>query len=548
MRMQPIALLDDSRARTAIDRWHELKQERSHHEQQWESIAKLIRPQRGQFSSADLTGRRFDQPLSSAPLVAQSNFASGLYGTLTNPANRWLSMSLSDPDLTNHHSVREWTDLVSDRVLASFRPSVSSFYSSTIQIFSDLAAFGNGAQYDEVRRSEQKILDVTLSLAEVVVSIDAFGRVVEVVRKFHLTPRAIVDMFGAAPARVHDMAAKGATTKVACFHHVFKNMDWQKGRLGPKGKRWSSIYAIEEGRAVLRERGYAEMPFHFPRWEVESGQGYGTGPGFNALASARVHYRMKEANMRAGQRAADPPLLAPDRNAWQLNGIVRPGHVIYNGMSVGGQQLVRPLDLARQTGLTLEMQQAELEEIRDAFHFSLMNLAGRTGMTATEVIERAEEKLRLMAPHMGRIQEEYLAPKIARRFSLLWRAGQIPPPPPEAEGQALEVRYVSAASMAQKSTEGAAVVRILQDVSPLMETDPRYLDRIDPDAVLEVLAEARGTPARILRSRDEADALAAQRAQAQQAQQAMEMGQQGTEMLRNLAQAGGAGPGGEPAP
>ena len=296
---------------------------------------------------------------------------------------------------------------------------------------------------------------------------------------------------------------------------------------------------------VTRRAGYDEMPFSAPRWEVESGQVYGTGPGFIALPSARVNAQMQAANLRAGQKAADPTLLAPDRRAWPLNGVVQPGKTVYGGVDMQARPVVRPLDNFSSTGLSLEMQQELKEEIRDAFHYSLMNLAGRTGMTATEVIEIQEEKMRLMAPHMGRIQHEYLAPKIARRFQILWRAGQLPPPPEGIpEGAGLEVVYTSAAAMAQKSAEGAAVVRILQDVAPLAQVDPRYTDRFSPDDVIEVLQEARGAPSRVLRSREQADEIAQARAQAQQAEQAMAAAAAGGGVARDLAQAEAAMQGG----
>lgn len=535
----------DPRADAAIRRWDELKGARSHHEQDWEELARLIRPQRGGFVSANPGAHRDDKPLSSAPIVAQSNFASGLYGTMTNPANRWMALALEDQALATWGPVRSWLDLASNRVLTSFQPSVSPFYSSSVQLFGDISTFGNAAQYDEVRQAEGRILDITLSLAEVCYDIDGFGRVIEVVRKFMLNARQAVDMFGVEnlPAKLQEMAEKGVVDSVEFYHHVRRNMDWKKGRLGPRGKAWLSSYVCAEERGLVRESGYSEMPFNAPRWEVDTGQTYGRGPGMIAVPDARVLNLMDAANLRAGQFAADPTLLAPDRETWPLNGLVRPGEVLYGGVNFQGQQMVRPLDRSSGTGLTLEMAQSRIENIRDAFHWSLMNLAGRTGMTATEVIERQEEKLRLMAPHMGRIQEEFLAPKIARRFFLLFRAGQIPPPPPELarEGAALQVEYLSAAAMAQRSAEGAAVVRVLQDIGPLAELKPRLIERLSEDDLVEVLMEARGAPSRILRSREEADQISESRAQAQQAQQAMQAAQVGGGVMKDLASAQAAG-------
>jgi hypothetical protein len=536
----------DPRAEEAIRRWGEMKSARAAHEADWEELARLIRPQRGSFTASNPAQHRDEKPLSSAPIIAQEYFASGLYGTLTNPANRWMTVEVDDEDLATDQVVREWQDVVSRRILASFGPDASTFYDSAIQVYGDVATFGNAANYDEVRADEGRIMDVTLSLAEVCYDIDAFGAVVEVVRKFMLTGRKAVALFGleAVPARIQEMAEKGSTDTVEFYHHVRRNMDWQRGRLGTKGKRWLSTYVCEAGAVVVRENGYAEMPFYAPRWEVDTGQTYGRGPGMVALADARVLNLMDAANLRAGQYAADPTILAPDREVMPLQGVIAPGAVVHGGVDVRGNPMMRPLDVTSQTGLTLEMAQARIEAIRDAFHWSLMQMAGRSGMTATEVIERQEEKLRLMAPNMGRVQGEFLAPKISRRFFLLWRAGQIPPPPPvlSRSGVGLRVKYTSAAAMAQRSAEGAAIVRLLADVSPLAQFKPRVLDRISEDDLVEALAEARGTPARVLRSRDEADAIGQARAEQEQAMAAMEMAQAGAGAAKDAAAAvGGMG-------
>ena len=533
-----VSLIASPMADRAIRRWDELKGDRSEYEREWEDQARLIRPQRGNFGSANPGMPRRDKPLSSAPIIAQSNFAAGLYGTLTNQANKWCGIRTNNPELNRWGPQAKWNDMVTERVLASFRPSVSSFYSSAMQIFADVATFGNGAQYDEVRADEGKILDITLSLAEVCYDIDAFGRVVEVVRRFKLTAIQAVDMFrdgGELPGKIHELAEKRSPDKLNFFHHVYRNDDYERGRLGPRGKRWRSLYVSEVGRAVVRDRGYDEMPFHAPRWEVETGQTYGTGPGAVALPSARGLTQMEAANLRAGQKAADPTLLAPDRETWPISGTVRPGRTVYGGVSMQGHRLVQPLDNFAQTGLSLEMQDRKLDDVRDAFHWSLLNLAGRTGMTATEVMEIQEEKMRLMAPHMGRVQEEFLAPKIRRRFAMLARAGQLPPPPEESAGSALEVHYTSAAAMAQKAAEGAAISRLMADLGPWAAMDQRYADRLDPDEITEAMTEARGAPARVLRDRAAADRIAEQRAQLQQAQAMVEAAPELAGAARDIA-------------
>lgn len=552
--MSPNMTGERSEAFTSAERrWTELKTARAPHEKLWRDIAGLMRPQRGGFGLDNPGERPMERPLSSAPIHAQSSFAAGLYGTLTNPANKWFGFETNDPDVNNWHAAKMWLDAASRIVLDSFLPAVSPFYTAATQVFGDLASFGNAAQYDELVTSEKKILDVTLSLAEVVYDIDGFGRVCEVVRRFRLTATKALGMFQGAgdmlPSKLHDMAQKHDTAEIVFYHHVLKNDRWRKGQLGIGGKAWMSRYSCEVEGAQVRLAGYDEMPFSAPRWEVETGQIYGIGPGFVALSSAKAHDLMDRATLKAAQRAADPTILAPDRGDWPLEGRIVPGSVIYGAVDPRGNAMLRPMEMTTGSfNLTLQEKQEKLAEIKDAFHYTLMQLSGRSGMTATEVMTIQEERQRLWAPHQGRVQEEFLVLKIQRRFAILWRAGQIPPPPPEMAGLELRVTYLSAAAAAQRSSEGNAVLRVLEDIGPLIQLKPRLADRLDDDGLLETLIDARGAPARAFRSREAADELAAKRQEQEQAMQAMQAAQSGAGVMKDMAGAAQAMQGAEGIP
>lgn len=530
-------------AQRAARRWDELKTERAQFERDWEDIARLIRPQRGGFGLDSATLRQMEKPLSSEPVIAHGNFAAGIYSGITNPARAWASLTTPDEDLNKWQPMALWNDRVTRIVMNSFSPSVSSFYPASYQAYADLAAFGNAACYDEIDTGKQKFMDVTLSLAEVVVDIDFYGRVVEAVRKFRLTPVQAVRKFGKEPlpAKVVEDANAGQTGKHVYYHHVVPNDQFVPGMLGAKGKEWLSIYACEVEESLVRVSGYDDMPFYYPRWDVDSGFSYGTGPGFVALASARINHRMDDATIRAAQAAADPTKLAPDRDAIPLNGRFRPGSVVYGGVNVRGDPLVRNMEVAGNIGLTLEEKRSKVEAIKDAFYYSVMSLTGRTGVSDDENRVIEEAKLRNWAPHADRIMEEYAARKVERRYRLLLRAGQIPPVPEGTpDGTQLKVKYQSAAAMALKASGGAAVRQYLNDVAPMGQVSPRYWDRLNHDAVMETLHDASpGLPAEILLPRDQADALEEQRQQQAQMQQMMEMAKTGGGVAKDLASVAG---------
>jgi len=529
------------RAHEAMTRWRQLKQDRAQHERDWADIARLIRPQRGGFSLADPGSRTMEKALSSEPIQAASSFASGIYSGLTNPASTWFGFETPDPDLNAWQAMAEWNDIVTRRVFASFGPSLSSFYSSTFQAYADIAAFGNAVAYDEFDPVERRFMDVTLSLAEVVFDVDAWGRVWEWVRRFSLTPRQAVARFGVAalPPSVRKAAEEGGQADVWLYHHILPNADWRSGRIGAKGKPVLSITICEMDEWLVREAGYEELPAYAPRWDVDTGQVCGTGPGFVALPSARSVHQMEAATLRAAQFAADPTLLAPSREDWPLSGTIRPGTVVYNGVNARGDQMVRPLQIGGGIGLTVQEKASKVEEIKNAFHYSILTLQGRTGVTAEESQIIEEARMREWAPHSDRIMEEYAARKVERRFRELWRRGQLPPPPKEAAGVPLQVRYTSAAQLAKKAREGSEIMRFIQNLAPLAQISPRAIDRFDVDAAIEALHEASpNLPAKILRARDAADKLAEARAQQQQMAQMAQMAQPLAGAMKDAAAAG----------
>ncbi len=539
------ALLQHEAAKLAQERWQDGKNERSHHEQDWEELAVYMRgPSRGGFVSAEPGRDRNIKALTSAPIIAQMNFSAGLYGTLVNPANKWMGLELGGYGSDKSQDVREWEALASRVILNSFKPAISPFYSQVMPLFHDISTFGNACDYDELEPGTRRIMDVTLSLAEVVYFIDAFGRVVELVRRMMLKPAQAADWMGYEnlPPKLQEKAQARSQDKHAFFQHVGRNREYEARALGPNGRRYFSRICTEVENALIRTRGYDEMPFRTPRWDVDTGQTYGYGPGSVALPDGRIATRMDDAVIRSAQFNADPVKLAPDREVWPHTGVWRPGSTIYGAVNAQGNAMIRTIEKSPGVGLTQEQYAQRIENVKDAFFSNLMQLAGRSGMSATEVIERQEEKLRLMAPNIGRIQDEYLSPKIARRFQLLWRAGQIPPPPEGAKGRPMNIVYQSGASMAQKSAEGAALSRLLQDVTPLVQMDPegkgrRILDRINADDMLEAFQEARGADPRVLRSRQDADQAAEARQPQQDLAAGIDLAQGGARALRDVAAA-----------
>lgn len=531
---------NDDRAKGTMAQYEDLRTLRSMYEQDWEDTARLIRPQRSGFGVDTRYGRKQQKPLNSEPIIANNSHAAGIYAAMSNPATPWVGLQTPDVEFNQWKPMAEWLDLATRRVRLSMSTALSTFYSTIYQAYADLSAFGNCASYDAVDPVKRRFIDVSVNLGEVVILLDANGLPIEWIRKYSLSALAAVREFGKdnLPDKIVDAAINRKSGDHTFYYHLMPNDEFAPGQIGPRGKRVLARTVSEDGQMVVREQGVSEMPSQYARWDVDSGMTYGTGPGFISLASARMLDQMDRATLRAAEYAADPTKLAPDQDAIPLNGVIRPGSVVYGAVDMQGRQLLQNMPASPSIGLTIEEKAQKVQAIKDAFNYSIMSLSGRTGVNEEEIMIMEEARLRNWAPHADRIMEELLVPKVERRFAMLWRMGQIPPPPVESEGLPLQVRYQSAAAMAMRAREGQAIRGFINDLAPLAQQNPRYLDRVDPDEMTEALHDARPTlPARILRSRTEADALAQQRQQQEQQVQQLQAAREGGQAARDFAQA-----------
>lgn len=144
-------------------------------------------------------------------------------------------------------------------------------------------------------------------------------------------------------------------------------------------------------------------------------------------------------------------------------------------------------------------------------------------MSATEVIERVNEKGILIAPTMGRQQSEYLGPLIDRELDLLSDMGLLLPMPPRLKeaGGSYSVVYTSPLSRAARAQESAGFMRSVEGVKELVNItqDPSLLDRFNFDIAVPEIAEQQGVPENWMSSDAQVAAKRENRAQAQAKQQ-----------------------------
>ena len=136
-------------------------------------------------------------------------------------------------------------------------------------------------------------------------------------------------------------------------------------------------------------------------------------------------------------------------------------------------------------------------------------------MTATEVIQRTEEKMRLLGPVLGRLQAELLQPLINRVFNLLERQNLFAIAPEFIQSGNIDIEYVSPLAKAQRQGDLQSVMRLFELFTPVSEIDPSILDYVDMDGVAKHLMQTLSIPATVVKSDEQVEEIREQRAQAE---------------------------------
>jgi len=177
--------------------------------------------------------------------------------------------------------------------------------------------------------------------------------------------------------------------------------------------------------------------------------------------------------------------------------------------------------------------------INDAYYAPLfMMLANdtRSGVTATEIAERHEEKLLMLGPVLERLHNELLSPLIDITFDYASEAGILPPVPEELAGRELNVEFVSTLAQAQRIVAAQGADRLIATVGSIAQLNPQVIDKVNWDQVVDDYAENYGVNPEIIVPDDQVAQIRAQRAQAQQAQMAAASAPQAVESAKTASE------------
>jgi hypothetical protein len=436
------------------------------------------------------------------------------------------------------HEELVWLDSVTDLVYAQFNHPEGGFYTSIGEAYTDLGSYGTDIIHTEWLNGGVKFR--TFPLGQCWVDEDSTGMVNTLYREVCMTRRQVMDRFDNLPGAIIPdgiMREKNSTKKFNILHAV-QPREGGKGHRGVN-KPFASIWIDIESKSMIFEGGFDSFPYAVSRWAKRSSEAYGYSPGRICMPDILLVNRYKQAILKRAMKIVSPPLVVPN-DGYTLPINSAPDGVTFGDSFSGNNNEIRELyqNVRQDLGITLDMLTDVRASIKKSFHVDLFEL-GKSGieMKATEVIERRNEKLRLLAPMIGRQGKEKLDPLIARTFELVAAHQGLPPVPSRLAGVKLKAHYKSPATTAQFSVRADAMRGFVEDMVAAGQAYPGVMDKIDPDRFSSELARARQVPTSILRSDDEVAAIREQREEQQQMQQALEAAQPAAAAIKDVAQA-----------
>ena len=526
-------------AQSYIKRYEELRDDRRNWEHHWQEIAEVILPRR-----TDIVGKRTPgdkrnlKAIDSTGIISNELLAAGLHGMMTNPASKWFTLRLSNADLNAEDEVKLWLESVENIIYEELSSSESSFSSHMHELYLDLSAFGTAIMFIGESVQTQDLMFQSLPLKECYVSENADGKIDTLYRKYEQTVRQIIQKWGKKESDVGKDVIECYNTgkmeeRFEIIHAIFPRMDYDRRKRTRQNMPIASVYVLCKDEIILEESGYEEMPVLAPRWSKASGEVYGRGPGMATLPDVKMLQQMSKTIIKAAQKVVDPPLQLED------DSVILPVRTIPGGLNYrrAGSEPITPLSTGAQIPIGLDMMQDVRLRIREGFFLDQLQLRQGPQMTATEVLQRTEEKLRLLGPVMGRMQSELLSPLINRVFGILGRQDKLPPLPEMLEGGNYAIEFVSPLARAQRQVEANSLLRVFEIGQTVMQLQPDAGMVFKAEDTVRWLSGLFGIPQMILETESETQQRKEAQAQMQQQMQQMAMLQQGADIANKAAPA-----------
>ena len=509
--------ITDEKAIWVINEHGRLENDMAQWKSHYDEVAQYFIPRKDNIYGQAIKGeKKFNLLYDAEGVRAVDDLAAVLASTMFNPQALWFDFIAKDRSLRTDR-VKKWLANSVLGMLEVFRDS--NFHTSIIEVLTDLCSIGTS-----VLRIEPDDEDVLRfypqTIYQVCVDENNKGLIDTVSRGFCWDKRKILQEYGKdrefIKNKIETLMGEDCNREFSIIHRVSPRHRAERlGNIGTKAMPWASIHVIKELGLTLRESGFEEFPYAVPRWSKLTEEKLGRSPAMKTLSDAKMLQEEKKVFIKGAQLLIGPPLQLPDQG-FLTKLKIAPFSSNYRRK---GRDKAEPLFTGADPGIGVDMLGMTKEDIRKGFFLDRLNVELGDRATATEVIQKRDENLRVIGPVSNRLDRELIKPIVTRGFGVMFRKGEFGTPPAELQdGAIMGIRYLSMIARAQMIADSENFFRAISATEPMISTQPELLQNIDGDKLFRLNLDKYGIDPNIVRSEAEVKKLREQQQQAIQQQ------------------------------
>ncbi len=332
---------------------------------------------------------------------AVDNLAASMYSLLTPPESLWLNL-VAESELS--------PDVESATAALRANLNDSNFYTTIHQCYIDLVVLGTAC----LLMSENPI-GQSSAFSFTAIPMKDIAVLEDVI--FHTATMPACDVMTryplwTPPANLRDSIKKDPQMPLKLVQCLS----------GTDFTAWLDVGGDIENNIVATGT-FETSPYIIFRWSLTSGEIYGRGPVLRALPDIKTANKVVELVLKNATIAVSGIWQADDDGVINLSNInLTPGAIIPKAVGSSG---LTPLA----SGADFDVSQIILKDLRDRIRHAL--LADRLGflsekeMTATEIMARNTDMMRVLGATYGRLLHEFIRPLCTRGLQILSRRGVI---------------------------------------------------------------------------------------------------------------------------
>lgn len=372
------------------------------------------------------------------------------------------------------------------------------------------------------------------SVGDVCFEENSKGEIDTVFRNVWWTPRQVIQEFGdKTPEEIRKKGEKEPHAKIEFIHAVCPNSDYDKSKIGVRGKKFVGKYIYLEKKEEVAEDGFHELPYQTGRYASSPGDIYPHSPVIENLPDIRMLNSMSRAFIISSEKLGRPPVIVEDDSViGQVD--LSPDALIYKRQ---GAEDPKPMQTGINPQLNDLMIQRHEQKIKGAlFNNLFQSLADYRNMTATEVIGRREEAMVMLSPTVSAISKELFDPLITRCLNIVMRSGRLGDTK-RLEGLEYDIKYQGRLALAMSGTQADAVMAHLATWGPYFQLFPELSMSLKPTKIFKETGMSKGIKSEWMHTDEEIDAMMQEQAQANQMAAEIQMAEQGSKALKNVMDA-----------